>query len=180
MSLLFSRPAWATFVVAFGVIAASHGAEPKLLKVPAEDWKIDVVPGRAIGPSPVPKVDRAVREAQLAKAETSSDSKPTTSIVPASAESAMPAGITSASYLEVYNSIPFRRSEYSANPNYRHEATIELLLGQIRPKTVTNVMLPAATCCVPATATFVPWFRPWGKSFYYHDLHTHPSGYWVR
>lgn len=54
------------------------------------------------------------------------------------------------------------RSEYDANPNYRHEATIELLLGQIRPKTVTNVSVPAATCCSPQSAMFDQWFFPWG------------------
>lgn len=38
-------------------------------------------------------------------------------------------------YVDVYNSIPFSRSAWSANPSYRHDATIELLLGQIRPVT---------------------------------------------
>lgn len=147
--------------LACGLIAvASQAAEPKPLKVPAADWKIEIVPGAAIGPSPVPKIDRAIREAQAAKAETLSDS--TAGVVTASAESTIPAGITSASYIEVYNSIPFRRSEYDANPNYRHEATIELLLGQIRPKTVTNVSVPAATCCSPQSAMFDQWFFPWG------------------
>lgn len=139
---------------------ASQAAEPKLLKPVEPEWKIEIVPGPAIGPSPIPKVDRAVRQAQAAQAEASVSAKP--GVVPAGAESAMPAGITSASYLEVYNSIPFRRSEYDANPNYRHEATIELLLGQVRPKTVTNVSMPAATCCSPRSALFDQWFFPWG------------------
>ena len=69
----------------------------------------------------------------------------------------MPAGINRASYSEVYNSIPFRRSEYLANPSYRHDATIELMLGQIRPTTITNVMVTQATCCWPQVATFSPW-----------------------
>lgn len=146
-----------------GLIAvAGHAAEPKLLKAPTADWKIEIVPGRAIGPSPVPKIDRAVREAQAAKSEALVETS--SGVVTAGAESAMPAGITSASYIEVYNSIPFRRSEYDANPNYRHEATIELLLGQIRPKTVTNVSAPAATCCSPQSAMFDQWFFPWGTN----------------
>ena len=141
---------------------ASQAAEPNLLKAPGAGWKIEIVPGPAIGPSPVPRIDCAVREAQAAKSEALSDS--TSGVVTAGAESAMPAGITSASYSEVYNSIPFRRSEYTANPNYRHEATIELLLGQIRPKTVVNVTAPAATCCSPQTAMFDKWFSPWGTN----------------
>lgn len=160
-SFRFSQSLIAVF--ACGVIAvAGHAAEPKRLKVPADDWKMEIVPGPAIGPSPVPKIDRAVREAQAAKSEALVDS--TSGVVTAGAESAMPAGITSASYIEVYNSIPFRRSEYDANPNYRHEATIELLLGQIRPKTVTNVSVPAATCCSPQSAMFDQWFFPWGTN----------------
>ena len=141
---------------------ASQAAEPKLLKPADKDWKIEIVPGPAIGPSPVPKVDRAIRQAQAAQAEASVSAKP--GVVTAGAESAMPAGITSAAYLEVYNSIPFRRSEYDANPNYRHEATIELLLGQVRPKTVTNVSMPAATCCSPQSSLFDQWFFPWGTN----------------
>ena len=37
-------------------------------------------------------------------------------------------------YVKVYNSIPFRRSEYIANPQYRNEATMEILTGQLQPK----------------------------------------------
>lgn len=36
-------------------------------------------------------------------------------------------------YFDVYRSIPFVRSEYEANPSYRHEATMEILFGQMRP-----------------------------------------------
>lgn len=39
-----------------------------------------------------------------------------------------------AAYRRVYASIPFSRTEYDANPGYRHEATMELLLGQLRPR----------------------------------------------
>jgi|GEM_PF-3589232 hypothetical protein len=39
-----------------------------------------------------------------------------------------------AEYRRVYASIPFSRAEYDAYPGYRHEATMELLLGQLRPR----------------------------------------------
>lgn len=39
-------------------------------------------------------------------------------------------------YALVYASIPFLRSEYVANPSYRHEATMEILFGQLRPTVV--------------------------------------------
>ncbi len=37
-------------------------------------------------------------------------------------------------YAWIYQSIPFNRSEYVANPRYRHDATMEILLGQLRPQ----------------------------------------------
>lgn len=39
-------------------------------------------------------------------------------------------------YALIYDSIPFLRSEYIANPSYRHEATMEILFGQLRPTVV--------------------------------------------
>ena len=119
------------------VTMASHAAEPKLLKIPAgTNWQIEIVPGPAIGPSPNPKFELAMKQALAAKTETSS--APATGVVTAGAESAMPTGITSASYTEVYNSIPFRRSEYAANPNYRHDSTMEILTGHPRHQTIVQ------------------------------------------
>jgi hypothetical protein len=46
-------------------------------------------------------------------------------------------------YSEIYASIPFNRSDYDRNPSYRHDATMELLLGQLRP---TVVAPPAQNC----------------------------------
>ena len=42
----------------------------------------------------------------------------------------------SAQYREVYNSIPYRRSEYLASPSYRHDATMEFLFGEMRPTVI--------------------------------------------
>jgi hypothetical protein len=44
----------------------------------------------------------------------------------------------SAEYLRIYNSIPFRRAEYKANPNYRHDSAMEILTGNARHQTVIN------------------------------------------
>lgn len=170
------------------VTVTSHAAEPKLLEVPTgEDWKIEIIPGPAIGPSPSPKAVRAGRQAQATKADDLVEKLPplpaaeaVAGVVAEEAKPVMPAGINPASYTEVYNSIPFRRSEYVMNPSYRHDATIELLLGQIRPKTITNVVVGSATCCSPYAATFGPWINPWAtKNFYYHYHNSRPTGYWV-
>jgi hypothetical protein len=37
------------------------------------------------------------------------------------------------SYRDIYLSIPFSRTEYDANPAYRHQATMEIMLGQLHP-----------------------------------------------
>ena len=39
-------------------------------------------------------------------------------------------------YAWIYHSIPFLRSEYIANPSYRHEAAMEMLFGELRPTVV--------------------------------------------
>lgn len=45
------------------------------------------------------------------------------------------------SYREAYDSIPFSRVEYDANPSYRHDAAMELVFGVQRPTTI--VKMPA-------------------------------------
>lgn len=40
------------------------------------------------------------------------------------------------SYEKIYASIPFRRSEYLANPSYRHDTTVEIMFGQMRPTVI--------------------------------------------
>ena len=75
---------------------ASVAEEPKgavltqvpVLRVPlGNDWKIEIIPGPAIGPSPVPKAELAARQAAQ------QISNPATGIVTAGAESAYAAGV---------------------------------------------------------------------------------------
>lgn len=39
-------------------------------------------------------------------------------------------------YQQIYDSIPYSRAEYLANPGYRHDATMELMFGEMRPTTI--------------------------------------------
>ena len=41
-------------------------------------------------------------------------------------------------YSQVYKSIPFIRSEYMANRSYRHEATMEIMFGKLRPMSINR------------------------------------------
>ncbi len=40
------------------------------------------------------------------------------------------------SYEKIYNAVPYRRSEYLANPSYRHDTTVEILFGEMRSTVV--------------------------------------------
>ncbi len=41
-------------------------------------------------------------------------------------------------YTRIYNSIPFNRTEYDANPNYRHDSAMEILTGHPRHQTIVQ------------------------------------------
>lgn len=47
-----------------------------------------------------------------------------------------------ANYETIYNSIPYRRAEYLANPSYRHDTTVEILFGQLRPTVINRTDTP--------------------------------------
>lgn len=68
-------------------------------------------------------------------------------------------------YEEVYASIPYRKQEYLANPGYRHESTLELMFGQLRPKTVVSQYQPRT---IPAP--FFTNYKPYMDSR--NDLYT--------
>jgi hypothetical protein len=53
-----------------------------------------------------------------------------------------PAGNPTRNYEQIYRSIPFRRAEYLANPSYRHDSTMELMFGQLRPTVVNRTDTP--------------------------------------
>ncbi len=59
-------------------------------------------------------------------------------------------------YEDVYASIPYRRAEYLANPGYRHEAALELMFGQMRPKTVVSRYEPRVLP-TPAFSVYRPY-----------------------
>ena len=46
--------------------------------------------------------------------------------------------IDPSAYSRIYNSIPFNRVEYDANPNYRHDSTMEILTGNARHQTIVQ------------------------------------------
>ncbi len=58
--------------------------------------------------------------------------------------SSAPQIIPAVSYIEAYNSVPFSRTEYEANPGYRHDAAMEIMFRQLRPTTIVRQYTPRA------------------------------------
>lgn len=109
------RDSAATLPPARQIVPAVHQKEPPTPE-PATESRADQK-GAAIGPALPPN---------------------------ASPELDTPARIPAArmSYAEAYASIPFSRTEYEANPNYRHQAALELMFGVLRPTTLVQQYTP--------------------------------------
>jgi hypothetical protein len=78
---------------------------------------------------------------------------------PAIAEGTDPLAL-SARYAAVYSSIPYSRALYEANPSYRHDATMELLLGELRPTVIQRHEAAPA-----APAPFSPYPAPYSSPY---------------
>ena len=72
--------------------------------------------------------------------ETATPTAPAEGAGPDSAASGIPAARMT--YAQAYAQIPFSRSEYEANPGYRHDAALELMFGVLRPVTVVRQTMP--------------------------------------
>jgi hypothetical protein len=77
----------------------------------------------------------------------------------------------SRSYREIYNSIPFSRAEYDANPGYRHQATMEIMLGQLHPIIVAPPALPRQESAREVTVRFLPSIRPGYRAWSRYPWH---------
>lgn len=79
----------------------------------------------------------------------------TIKITPGPVTSPAPAEGKAAEYTSTYDSIPFSRSMYESNPNYQHDATMEMLFDQLRPGTNVNVGGNVSNM-------LGPMYSPWG------------------
>ena len=127
--------------------------------------------------------DKAVRSASAAKKRAILANGPSTAEASASARAsksvAMKTGQLasqttrkdSRSYREIYDSIPFRRAEYDANPAYRHQATMEIMLGQLHPIIVAPGILPPQETRRDITVRFLPSIRPGYRPYSRYPWH---------
>jgi len=73
--------------------------------------------------------------------ETPTPTAPAEGAAPDSAASGIPVA-PKMTYAQAYAQVPFSRSEYEANPGYRHDAALELMFGVLRPITVVRQTTP--------------------------------------
>ena len=121
---------WFRLLMAIGLLVVATFAEADK-PTQQEVAKIEIVPGPTFALSSELIVPPAPEPIIVAQNEGQ----------PAAKESDLPViqpllGVKT--YWEVYSSIPFLRSEYQANPTYRHDATMELLFGKMRPMTIVR------------------------------------------
>lgn len=160
----------------FGVAASSFAEETT---TPVDEgsgkFKILITPRKSVT-RPVVRVAQQ-NTAVLAAQDADADAKTTQAAPPPATKPGMPViipqPVRKPRYVDVYNSIPFSRSEWYANPSYRHDATIELLLGQIRPVTRIYNAPPA-----PAFEFVRPYrYFHRGRSVNYNFWYPRPTVY---
>ncbi len=130
---------------AFALLAAASwtaAADDKGTDVTAEpEWTVLIVaandPDDRLVPPPPPEGDAVVFPADAPSAEQlavlqGDEADAGVLIRPA----VRPLTVNDRTYEDIYRSIPYSYTEYLANPGYRHEATMEILFGQMRPTTI--------------------------------------------
>ncbi|MDA0282363.1 MAG: hypothetical protein O3B13_10785 [Planctomycetota bacterium] len=70
------------------------------------------------------------------------------------------------SYRDIYLSIPFIRTEYDANPAYRHQATMEIMLGQLHPVIVAPAS-PKTSLTIQLLPFMQSGYQGWWRSSQY-------------
>ena len=160
------------------------------------EWKITIQPGvRSSQAGAIPPAPRAATEIRLVS-QTETDPVDQESLPPAPAqpetvskisEPAPVPGVVTLPHLEtapcrsadplslvqiypqVYNSIPFSRAEYEANPSYRHDATMEFLFGQLRPTVIQRGTMEV-NHRGPNVVMPVPAYTPYGFNSYFYPF----------
>lgn len=136
-----------------GHVAASGNLMADVFQV-TENWSIEITPAQ--------KVPVEVSAAPVAP-------------VPEAGEATAQKGarkVDAAEYQRIYRSIPFNRAEYNANPNYRHDSTMEILTGNARHQTIierkTTNSVPAPQPVQPAAVPYRYNNPNWGLNYYFY------------
>ncbi len=171
-----------TMIVQPGNVAGASPAnstdivvEPRVLNSP----RIELASFRQLPPAPNPLVDTVPKEKPSAGAiVTPADTA--VEVTPKPVDSnAGPCPVLSSegmarvnSYRAIYDSIPFSRAEYEANPSYRHDATMEFLFGQMRPTVIQRQQRTQVDINMPS----LPYYGA-GLQFNRYGIHNRWSPY---
>jgi hypothetical protein len=123
---------------------ASAGAANK------DSWEIRILPATKLslaqsGPAtsaPAPAAREPATDASTRTYESQAGARPSGQlrIIPGPRHSAAPGGRPS--YADVYRSIPFSWAEYAANPSYRSQAALGLMLNQMPYPSTSATQVP--------------------------------------
>lgn len=130
MSPTIGRNALSCLLLALVLTSTTRGSDERpTTSKGATEWKVAIIPASHETP-----IRAAVSGDSVGLANVSSDEPPVSA--------ASGVKYPRMSYEEAYNSIPFSRAEYEANPSYRHDAAMELMLGAPRPTTIIRQTVP--------------------------------------
>ena len=174
MSVRF-RICLAVWVATVAVSACCSSARADALELDG-GWTMDITPSLKLPPEsetaeiPTPPVPEPTETRTL-------DAQPLSTIT-------CPPIVTDpgSAYRRIYDSIPFNRAEYNANPSYRHDSTMELLTGNPRHQTIL-------------THSTIPGRQPWrrvgvipyrynnfyrGLNYYFYFPYWNARGFYLR
>lgn len=119
--------------------ATVNATAPRRLSIEEQASRIELTSFQPIPPAPHP-ADESLLPAAPVDAVLIN---PEAAALPETPPATLPCPTTSTdgisraeAYRAIYDSIPFSRAEYEANPSYRHDAAMELLFGQMRPTVI--------------------------------------------
>ena len=141
--------------------APSAPVRPAVVSPPAASPPPAVPPAPEKAPTPASPADLklptpALPVRALAAPVVSAPESGQPIIIPGHSNASAPR-VNGRTYEEVYRSIPYSFTEYVANPSYRHEATMEILFGELRPTVIHKDSTPQA---VPDPAGGATPYRP--------------------
>ncbi len=130
----------ALVLYASGTVRSDEPAPVLVVIPPAQETPatpVPVIPVASAESTTTSDVVMEIIPAQKLTVEKAAGAAP---IVIADPADGVPAAVTFSreEYQRVYNSIPFSRAEYKANPNYRHDTAMEILTGNPRTQTIVN------------------------------------------
>ena len=100
-----------------------------------EEWQKQLAAARQQNTATPSKNAKQRKKKPASRNRRSADSRqPSATQSPTALPVVVPSAVRLPRYSDIYRTIPFSRAEYDFDPGYRHNATMELLLNQLRPE----------------------------------------------